>query len=367
MKYLSLVLVSIASILTLTIDHFVEKPIIVKRLRWILLFATIVGILFSFFILNDSLTSNEKLKTELDSINRNISKNAILFTKSFNNKTDTLINISNLNMDSMIRYLANTEIDQVKKEQDRYSSFTPKIVVECQELNNNKVYIFIHYPLKNKSKINKLFIKFDLPGTYVRFKKLNIDKIEKYRIDTFFICGNKHTGNYAETFQLNIDNLYPGGSISGHVYFQSHQLITQNIDIFHSYHYKLYDLHDYLTYSYNWIYDGIDRTEFGYLDISNFNYIKIDNKCLKETVSYTKWAVSDQLNKYPKNSLSIFLIENMNNLRQYDTIKIPQIDLENINSYYLLVGDTITNVTKIYKDYMDDNYIKELGSSKTIW
>ncbi|MCF7823799.1 MAG: hypothetical protein K9N35_06455 [Candidatus Marinimicrobia bacterium] len=216
-------------------------------------------------------------------------------------------------------YLNN--LNQTRQHNKKWQELKPNIDIKMQELIDNKLLVDVSSVKTKGTKIEKLFLEFDIPGVYLGNEILYSDKIEKINVTSTFATGANNITT-SETVKIQCDELYPSGSMSVSILFKPTNLIEYPVEDKLFYYFPYMDLHDFLPFYFHWSFNGVTYTERGSLDISNLNYIKKDNMNLISHDSYIKWKIADQISHRPDSRITKLILES-NERYKRELVKLP--------------------------------------------
>jgi len=226
------------------------------------------------------------------------------------------------------------------KEEKNIAKITPELSIDIDEIRENQLNLNVESLNKNGSKIDKLFFKFDIPGTYLNSHIRDSSRIEKYSISTSFrISINGVT--ISETIQFELTNIHPGGSFRAHVNYNPIIVLNEQREFEEFYYTPVFDLHDYLPYSFSWTYQGTGRSESGYENLSDLEFIKRDNENLIAHAVYLKSSLNDYLTNHPNGEISKRILKLPPDRNKIDTITIMVHDEKYSKEHIFVLNDTL--------------------------
>lgn len=250
------------------------------------------------------------------------------------------------------------------QQENSQNKVTPEILIEFYESSDNEIDLTFQSINKVSSKIDKLFLKFDIPGTYESYTVLNQDKIENIIIKSSLLSG--HGGETtSESITIECNSIYSSGFLRIRIKYKPTGYLVQNLDHLLLITTPLFDLHDFAPYYFYWTYNGTTITERGDFDLENLNYIKNDNQQLISQESLLKRTIKDQLNKSPNSPVSKFILGM--NLSKAEQIKIPITDSPFSIDTLIIYNDTL--ITKSFRKGLFNNYeeVREMEVGRRSW
>jgi hypothetical protein len=258
-----------------------------------------------------------------------------------------------------------TTLIQNRREVKQLYLLTPEIKYEIQELEQNKLYFQLGSVNETSAKIDKLFLKFDIPGIFSHYKIHYKDKVQNISISSSFLVGyNGETS--AESMLMDVTDLYSNGSFAIYIYYTPSEPIFSNHRYYQSYHFPLLDLHDFSPYYFVWTKNGTTITNKGTFNLDYLPYIKKDNHSLITQDRYTKSSIQDYLTNNPMHPIS-FLIKDYKSKLDSKLVKIP-IDNNSISNDTLIIeADTLlikSSLDGLYKNYDE---IRQMELKRKWW
>jgi len=314
-KYVSLAFVSILAIFQafLQLKNIKNLDLKSKKRKIIIFVLIITGIVFTFFELNvtiqDSRKLNELIKDENAKSTREIKKHL-------------------------------SEIDSAK-----YNEFKPEIEVKLRELKDDILEIEIYAPRDNKCEIDRMYVKLDIPGVFIKFEEEieNTRRISDYEINNSFSSGDPNS-TITEMIELEINNIYSEGFLRGKIHYKPYGITKQIKNNSVYFYHQAAWLHKYLTYKYSWLFDGTKMIEKGHLDLTNLKYQKQDKNDILYHKSYLKRSIKDQLKFDPQRPISKWILDNNVPIDINDSLIVVGYEDFRTKQYYIITRDTLVQV-----------------------
>lgn len=259
-------------------------------------------------------------------------------------------------------WLQNRFADNQKEKNQK--KVTPEILFEFYEHSDSAIDITFQSINKESSKIDKLFLKFDIPGIYQNYNVLVQDKVEKIYLKSNLLSG--HGGKTtSESITLECSTIYSSGLLRIRVKYKPTGHLVQKLDHLTSISTPLFDLHDFAPYYFYWTYNGTIITERGDFDMENLKYIKKDNLQLISHESLLKRAIIDQLTKSPNSPISKYISEL--NFSKKEKIKVPITDNPITIDTLIIFNDTL--ITKSVSKGLYNSYeeVREMEIGRRSW
>lgn len=191
-------------------------------------------------------------------------------------------------------YLLWSEEIKEKQETELYKTAKPKVKIEVLDNNKNNIRVEISSIAENSEEINNLFMKFDIPGVYIKLDHIYKERVGDFNVSSSFLCGTGDSTD-AQTIHIGVSDIFPTGYISFNIIYRPTKKRIQIDKPFVLEYMPLMDLHDISKYSVFWDFDGIQQKDDYYLDLSHLKYIIEDNKQLITFQTVTKVPLTEYL------------------------------------------------------------------------
>jgi len=244
-----------------------------------------------------------------------------------------------------------------RKDKINLDKVKPEINIEIRELSKNKLNLLIQSINKEGSIIDKLYFKFDIPGTYSHYEISHQDKIENFSLKS-----NLHTGHggttTSESITFESGTFYSPGFLELYIHYKPTQPIVQKLDYLTLIYEPVLNLHDYAPYYFYWTYNGTSKTENGDINLEYLSYIINDNLKLVSNESYVKRSIKDQIIYYPDHPISKY-IKGIK-ISKTHKIKIPLREIGPLIDTLIIYNDSIITKSTFKGPYKDYDAVKKM-------